>query len=158
MAFQSGNEQQYRLARYALLKSIRTAKKSHTEKFKNCYTGNDSRRMWQGIQAVTNYKGNKHTASTSDTTLPDKLNSFYARFDTHQQTTMPALPSGDLGESLQVNPRKAGGPDGVSQRVLKACAAELAEVYTNIFNSSLAQAVVPLLLKYQSPRSHTQTA
>jgi hypothetical protein len=31
MAFQSGNEQQYRLARYALLKSIRTAKKSRTE-------------------------------------------------------------------------------------------------------------------------------
>ncbi|KAK0134273.1 hypothetical protein N1851_030153 [Merluccius polli] len=66
MAFQSGNEQQYRLARYALLKSIRTAKKSHTEKLENCYTGNDSRRMWQGIQAVTNYKENKHTASTSD--------------------------------------------------------------------------------------------
>ncbi|KAK0147964.1 hypothetical protein N1851_012331 [Merluccius polli] len=72
---------------------------------------------------------------------------------------MPALPSGDLGESLQVtqaqvlrslqqvNPRKAAGPDGVSPRVLKACAAELAEVYTDIFNSSLAQAVVPLLFK-----------
>ena len=44
-------------------------KKSHTEKLDNCYTGNDSRRMWQGI--VTNYKGNKHTASTSEPTLPD---------------------------------------------------------------------------------------
>ena len=79
--------------------------------------------MWQEIQAITNYKGNKHTASTSDTTLPDKLNSFYAWFDTHQQNTMPALPSGDLGETLQVtqaqvlrslqqvNSRKAAGPD-----------------------------------------------
>ena len=83
MAFQSANEQQYGLARYALLKSVRAAKKSHTEILENCYTGNDSRRMWQGIQAVKTYKGNKHTASTSDITLPNKLNSFYVRFDTN---------------------------------------------------------------------------
>jgi hypothetical protein len=78
---------------------------------------------------------------------------------------MPALPSGDLEESLpvtraqvlrslqQVNPRKAAGPDGVSLRVLKACEAELAEVYTDIFKISLAQAVVPLLFK----RIHNHT-
>ena len=35
----------------------------------------------------------------------------------------------------------------MDHRVLKACAAELAEVYTDILNTSLAQAVVPLLFK-----------
>ena len=34
----------------------------------------------------------------------------------------------------------------VYHRVLKACAAKLADVYTDILNTSLAQAVVPLLL------------
>lgn len=47
----------------------------------------------------------------------------------------------------QVNPRKAVGPDGVSPRVLKSCAEQLAGVYTDIFNQSLSQAVVPRLFK-----------
>ncbi len=46
-----------------------------------------------------------------------------------------------------VNPRKAAGPDGVLGKVLKACAYELSAVFTDIFNMSLSQAIVPACLK-----------
>ncbi len=38
-----------------------------------------------------------------------------------------------------VNTKKAAGPDGISGRVLKLCADQLAPVFTVIFNLSLAQ-------------------
>ena len=43
----------------------------------------------------------------------------------------------------RVNPRKAAGPHGISSRVLKACADQLAGVFTDIFNLSLSQSAVP---------------
>lgn len=46
-----------------------------------------------------------------------------------------------------VSPRKAAGPDGVLGKVLRACAYEPAAVFTNIFNLSLSQAIVPPCLK-----------
>lgn len=39
------------------------------------------------------------------------------------------------------------GPDGVSPKVLKVCAEQLTGVYTDIFNLSLTQEVVPGLFK-----------
>ncbi len=38
---------------------------------------------------------------------------------------------------------KAAGPDNIPGRVLKDCAAQLTDVLTDIFNTSLSQAVVP---------------
>ncbi|KAK0132601.1 RNA-directed DNA polymerase from mobile element jockey [Merluccius polli] len=46
-----------------------------------------------------------------------------------------------------VNTRKAAGPDGMSGRVLKTCANQLAPVFTTIFNLSLAKSVVPTCFK-----------
>ncbi len=47
----------------------------------------------------------------------------------------------------QVNIRKAMGPDGIPGRVLKACAFELAGVFTDILNPSLSLSVVPSCFK-----------
>ena len=47
----------------------------------------------------------------------------------------------------KVNPHKAVGPDGVSPRVLKAGGEQPAGVYTDVFNLSLSQAVVPRIFK-----------
>ena len=47
----------------------------------------------------------------------------------------------------QINPRKAAGPDNISGRVLRDCAEQLKDVLTDIFNTSLRQAVVPKCLK-----------
>lgn len=111
------------------------------------------------FSTVTNFKGCRHTVTTSvlDSTLLDRLHAFY----THFNNTTPVLPPISLGEItlrvtwaqilrvLQgVNTWKSKGPDGVSPRPLKACAVELADVYTDTFNAKLAKAAVPLLYKH----------
>lgn len=58
------------------------------------------------------------------------------------------LTAKDVEQALQsVNSRKANGPDGVPGKVLKACAPQLAQIFTVIFNLSLTQASVPRCLK-----------
>lgn len=46
-----------------------------------------------------------------------------------------------------MNTRKAPGPDNIPGHVLGDCAEELTDVFTNIFNTLLSQAVVPTCLK-----------
>ncbi len=58
------------------------------------------------------------------------------------------LSAADVRKTLsRINPRKAAGPDNIPGRVLKDCAAQLTDVLTDIFNTSLSQAVVPTCLK-----------
>ncbi len=40
-----------------------------------------------------------------------------------------------------MNVRKAAGPDGITGRVLRSCADQLAGLFTSIFNESLATVV-----------------
>ncbi|KAK3519399.1 hypothetical protein QTP70_027526, partial [Hemibagrus guttatus] len=108
--------------------------------------------------SITNY-GPAPPACDSDASLPDALNSFYARFeaenDVMARKTIPpseyqvlCLTTADLRKTLcRVNPRKAAGPDNIPGRVLRECAEQLAGVFTDIFNISLSSAVVPTCLK-----------
>ncbi|KAK1799088.1 hypothetical protein P4O66_007353 [Electrophorus voltai] len=50
----------------------------------------------------------------------------------------------------RVNTRKAAGPDGICGRVLKACADQLAPVFTDIFNLSLTQGIIPSCFKWST--------
>lgn len=52
-----------------------------------------------------------------------------------------------LSTLSKVNAWKAAGPDGIPGRVLRACAEQLAVVFTNIFNLSLGEAAVPTSFK-----------
>jgi hypothetical protein len=53
--------------------------------------------MWQGLQTTTGYKGKRSQELSSDTSIPDKLNTskyrmFYARFEaSNTETCMRAL-------------------------------------------------------------------
>ena len=87
--------------------------------------------------------------------LPDKLNNFFARFeDNTVPPTRPATKTCGLSFTAanvsktfkRVNTRKAAGPDGIPSRVLRACADQLAGVFTDIFNQS-PQSAVPTCLK-----------
>lgn len=54
----------------------------------------------------------------------------------------------EVRRTLQaVDPKKAAGPDGISGRVLKACADQLSGIFMRIFNQSLAESTVPPCLK-----------
>jgi hypothetical protein len=47
----------------------------------------------------------------------------------------------------QVNIHKAAGPDGLPGRVWRACADQLASLFTDIFNLSLPESVIPTCFK-----------
>ncbi|KAK3553582.1 hypothetical protein QTP70_005752 [Hemibagrus guttatus] len=113
--------------------------------------------MWQGIQVITNYKTTP-SACDSDASLPDALNDFYAWFEAQNNVaarkTIPppnnqvlCLSTADVKRTLcRVNPRKSAGPDNIPGRVLRECAEQLADVFTDIFNISLSRAIVPTCL------------
>ena len=103
-------------------------------------------------------KGKKPQGS-GDPSLPDNLNAFYARFEasnTEACMRAPAVPDdcviplsvADVSKTFkQVNIHKAVGPDGLPGRVLRACADQLASVFTDIFNLSLTESVIPTCFK-----------
>ena len=158
-AFKSGDQEEYKRARYELERSITAAKRAHSKKLESLYLNNNTCSMWKGIQAATNYRTTMTTPDTRDATLPDRLNNFYARFDRLNTDTPSKAPCDSMDTAFQithaqvlralkqVNPHKAMGPDGVHPRVLKACGEQLVGVYADIFNLSLSQAVVPRVFK-----------
>ena len=61
---------------------------------------------------------------------------------------MITLSIADVSKTFrQVNIHKDAGPDGLPGRVLRACADQLARVFTDIFNLSLSESVIPTCFK-----------
>ncbi|KAI3351412.1 hypothetical protein L3Q82_020270 [Scortum barcoo] len=121
-AFRSGDVQAYSTARAELKRGIKKAKHRYKGKLNNFYARFE--------------RGNTATATKAAVT-PD-----------HQPLT---LSPDDVGAVLgRIVVHKAAGPDGIPGRVLRACSGELAEVLTDIFNLSLAHAVVPTCFKSTS--------
>ena len=56
-------------------------------KIESYFTGSDTRRMWQGLQTITDYKGKHSCELPGDMSLPDELNYFYARFEASNTKT-----------------------------------------------------------------------
>ncbi len=158
-AFRSGDKAALKTARANLSCGIKNAKRSHAQKINNNFTDSrDTRSLWQAIQTITDYKPPPQ-ACDDDPSLPDTLNHFYSRFEMQNDTPAQKLPTppndqtlclsaADVRKTLsRINPRKAAGPDNIPGRVLKDCAAQLTDVLTDIFNTSLSQVVVPTCLK-----------
>ncbi len=158
-AFRSGDKAALKTARANLSRGIKNAKRSYGNKINNHFTNSrDTQSLWQGIQTITDYKPPPQ-ACDDDTSLPDALNHFYSRFEMQNDTSAQKLPTppndqalclspADIRKTLsRINPRKAAGPDNIPGRVLKDCAEQLTDVLTDIFNTSLSQAVIPTCLK-----------
>ncbi|KAK3554982.1 hypothetical protein QTP86_002415 [Hemibagrus guttatus] len=158
-AFRAGDNDAVRTARAKLTRAIREAKRTHSQRILGHFQNSgDTWHMWQGIQSITNYRP-APPACDSDASLPDALNNFYARFEaqndvTARKTILPkrdqalCLTTADVRKTLcRVNPRKAAGPDNIPGRVLRECAEQLADVFTDIFNISLSSAIVQTCLK-----------
>lgn len=60
--------------------------------------------MWQGIKTLTGYKDTQTAADSTDSTLLDTLNQFFARFDqlSGEAHTYPALPERDDPVCIQL--------------------------------------------------------
>ena len=108
------------------------------------------------------YKGRPSRELPSDLSLPDELNAFYARFEASNtkpcmkapavlDNCMILLSVADVSKTFkQVNIHKPAGPDGLPGRVLRACANQLASVFTDIFNFCLTQSVISTCFKQTS--------
>ncbi len=164
-ALLSGNISEYKALCYALRRAVSAAKHRYKERIESHFQLNDSRRMWQGLRTICAF-GNKSSAEVrADPLLADKLNTFYGRFECNGgSATLPFSASGSSRQRSEnhvitvtedevhralkrVNVRKAAGPDGITGRVLRSCADQLAGLFTSIFNESLATSVVPTSFK-----------
>ena len=158
-SYRSGDRLAYSRARAELKKGIKQAKLRYKQKIEDHFNNNNPRNMWRGIRTMTDYKPSTQLAS-HDSTLPDTLNSFFARFDTsgsREATHLPRLEEQHQPLVLQqyqvtstlrrINTRKATGPDKVSGQTLRTCADQLAGVFLDIFNLSLQLSMVPECLK-----------
>ena len=143
----TGNMTEYKQHSYSLRKAIKQAKCQDRDKVESQFNASNMRRMWQGLQSITDCKMKTSPVADIDVLLPDNLNNFFARFeDNTVPLTRPATKAcrlsfnmANVSKTFQlVNPRKAAGPDGISSRVLRACADQLAGVFSDIFNQSLS--------------------
>ncbi len=163
-AFKSGNTDDRKQASHDLRRSIKAAKRQYKKKIEQFNT-NNARNMWQGINNISGFKGNKPATVNIAAFLSDELNNYYARSEAHNTAHTTSDPTAaaeevsplsiyvaDLTRSfIRVNIRKAVGPDGITGRVLRSCAFQLAGFFTDIFNLSLSLSVVPLCFKKNPP-------
>ncbi len=147
------------------LTGFKAAKRQYENKVEEQFNTNNARIMWQGISNITDFKGNKPATVNIAASLPDELNLFYARFEAHNTAHTESAPVAvaeevsaisisvtDVTRSFKrVNIHKAVGPDGIPGRVLRACAFQLAGVFTDIFNLSLSLSVGSLMLQKNPP-------
>ncbi len=155
---------EYKALCYFLRRAVRAAKLRYRERIESHFQLNDSRHMWQGLRTICAF-GNKSSAEVrADPLLADELNTFYGRFECNGgSATLPISVSGSSRQSSdhvitvsedevrralkRVNVRKAAEPDGITARVLRSCADQLAGLFTSIFTESLATSVVPTSFK-----------
>ncbi len=159
----SGNMSEYKSSCYALRRAVRAAKLRYRERIESHFQLNDSRRMWQGLKTICSSGNNSSAEVRTDPLLAKELNTFYGRFECNGGATLPFSTSGSSRQSSdhvftmsedevrrelkRLNVRKAAGPDGITGRVLRSCADQLAGLFTSIFNESLASSVVPTSFK-----------
>lgn len=118
----------------------------------------EARQMWRGVKQTTDPAAChltivvSHWQSNRITSMP-ALRCRHERLPHHIHQPSPSATTLTVEEHLVrcmlgiVKPRKAVGPDGVSGQVLKNCAAQLAGVFTKIFNQALSQNVIPPCLR-----------
>ena len=71
---------EYIKIKLAFRKAIKHAIRQYRYKVESQFIDSDTRRMWQGLQTDTDYKGKTCHVADTDVLIPDKLNTFFARF------------------------------------------------------------------------------
>ncbi|KAK3546380.1 hypothetical protein QTP70_026166 [Hemibagrus guttatus] len=161
----SGDMDSYKAASN-VWKVVKEAKQRYGRKLESQLQQSDSRSLWQGLRTITDYKAPTSGMSNAYACLADELNIFYARFeaaaiDVNAKANTNAIANAKANASgyrqeenantenafiiskhdvkSSVNTRIAAGLDRISGLVLRACADQLALVFTEIFNLSLIQ-------------------
>ncbi len=141
-AFKSGNTDDRKQASYDLRRSIKAAKRQYKNKVEEQFNNNNPRSMWQGINNITGFKGNKPATANIAASLPDELNTFYARFEAHNTAHTECAPTAaaeevsplslsvaDVNSILQNGEHpQSCGPGWHPRPCAQACAYQLAGV------------------------------
>ncbi len=93
LPFKSGNIDNQKQASYNLRKSIKATKRQYKNKIEEQFNTNYARNMWQGINNITGFKGNKPATVNIVTSLADELNNCYARFEAHNPAHTESAPT-----------------------------------------------------------------
>lgn len=99
-SFDSGTAEDDKKAICDLCRVIREAKKQYKQKLEGYYSTSDSQRTWEGLQHITDHRQRSSTVTSSQATLPDELNEFYARFDAQNPDQQRMLDAGGRMESV----------------------------------------------------------
>ncbi|KAK1786183.1 hypothetical protein P4O66_017898 [Electrophorus voltai] len=169
----SGNMDEYKSAAYGVRWAVREAKRHYVRKLETQFQQSGSRSLWQGLRTITDYRSPPSRLMSADESLANELNTFFAHFEgtyssanansayannangaigicakpTIEQRPLIITDSDVRRVFKRVNTRKVAGPDGICGRVLKACADQLALVFTGIFILSLTLGIVPSSFK-----------
>ena len=149
----------FRKAKADWRRAVKSAKQDYKDKLESNFDTRDSRKLWANINLITQYKGPIKNIDSADSTLPNQLNDFYARFD-RDNTSVPEFAMEGAADPAflvreedvrrnfrKLEERKAAGPDGLSPRILETCADQLPLVVATIYNWSLSSRKVPTLFK-----------
>ncbi len=139
---------------------------SNEQRERESPTAEEEQNHHQGLKTICSSGNNSSAEVRADPLLAEELNTFYGRFECNVNggAILPISTSGSSRQSSdvcaitfseddvrrelkRVNVRKAAGPDGITGRVLRSCADQLAGLFTSIFNESLATSVVPTSFK-----------
>ena len=90
-AYKDNDKDKYKKARYEAETAIKTGKAKYCDKPEENLTTNNSKNIWQGLKAITNYKPSPKNTTATDTNLPDRLNDFYSRFDKLNTTSSSSI-------------------------------------------------------------------
>ncbi|KAK1803599.1 hypothetical protein P4O66_021017 [Electrophorus voltai] len=168
----SRNIDKYKSVAYGVHRAVREVKRSYRWKLESEFLQSGSRSLWQGLRTITDYRSPLSGLMSVDESLANELNMFFARFEATSSSTNANCASannanGAIGAAngacteptieqrpliitesdvrrvfKRVNTRKAVRPDGICGRVLKACADQLAPVFTDIFSLSLTLSII----------------
>ena len=165
-AFKDGDTQELKRVQKELRVQLRVAKEKYGRRLEQRMQNNSMREVWEGMRTITGCTSKRRPPIEGEVGKANQLNQFFNRFDqpipstppntaapTHllpQATTTtvedtiplqpPTITAAQVyGELRRLRPNKAAGPDGVSPRLLKACARELGHPLQRIFNLSLGQ-------------------
>ncbi|XP_074501445.1 uncharacterized protein LOC141773472 [Sebastes fasciatus] len=92
-AFTSGSPDDYKHSRYSLRTVIKQAKRDYRQRVESKLTSNNPRHLWQALQTMTDFKGPRQQITDTAPNLPDKLNHFYARFDSSVRPCVMSCPT-----------------------------------------------------------------
>ena len=147
-------------------KAIFDAKKSFKTKVENMFKNNQMKDAWQGLRLLTGSgKIRSEIALTNTPGSADRLNEFYARFDSSdhsyereqlkQKLIQTALNEDEISITenevftafRNICTKKASGPDKISGNIIKNCASSLCSIFYYIFNTSISIGKFPSLWK-----------